>query len=813
MSFSFRLISHPADEGKSNPRLLKDHLSEVGNISKKVAEKLSFIDFPIKSEQISKVAYLIGICHDFGKATSFFQEYIKHPDNPNKTEKRFHSQISSLFGYYVVAKETGDKDLAYIAYYVIYYHHSDLDEFLTNITSIKRRVNLVTEQATDIGKGSATELQAIYDILIGRGNVDILDFLSPTTLSRLYSEICSNNNFESVNPKSLNNYFMFLLFYSILLYSDKLSASGIGYDGIDHERKVWSSIPPSLIDSYVSKLSSEVALDNNRLSEINALRNKAYQDVTRSIQSLDIKRNRLLLVELPTGLGKTMISVAAAIRLREKVEKEFGFRPRIVYSLPFLSIIDDNFSRISEAFLPLANGKQVPTSLLLKHHHLADIYFSFSNTESYGSEDNTRRILLMEGWNSEFIVTSFVQLFHSLITNRNSTAMKFPNIINSIIILDEVQALRLEYLPLVKEVLKFLTEKMNSWIIFMTATMPAFIDPGEATSLVSDSENYFRQMDRIEYVRIKDPLTLDNLVSDIMKIEKKSIMVVVNTIESSRQIYIRLKSALMKTKNSPDTSKGYADFGDLSLVYLSSGVTPHQRTERIRFIKESSKRCIAVTTQLVEAGVDIDFDIVIRDLAPLDSIVQAGGRANRNNQRARGEVRLIKLVDNKGEEYAKKIYDPVLLDITEGLLDGMFKDKDKISETEMHHYVKDYYEEIRKTKNDKEYKKYLGYLETLMFNEIHKFSLIENTYEKADVFVPIDDRAKEVWKRYMAIRGIPDPLKRYNELLGIRNSFYDYVVSVNKELVGNVDEPVVNANEYSIKWDNETGVSDHDPFW
>ena len=817
---SFRLISHPEGEGRPGPKHLKDHLFEVGSISKEVADGLSMGDFPLTRDRISTIAYLIGVCHDFGKATSFFQQYITHPDNPNRTQKRFHSQISSLFGYYVVDKITGDRDLAYIAYYVIYYHHGDMADLLKNEERLENEyLELVKEQASDMSTNSAEELHAIYDSLLGPGKVDI-DYFLTHVAADLYSKVFENiDAFVDGKRKSTDNYFTFLLFYSILLYSDKLSASGIDHGNINRERQAWSSIPASVIDGYVSGLPPKVALNGNRLSEINILRNEVYEKVIESMRLLDIKSDRFLLIKLPTGMGKTMISVASALRLRERVEKVFGFRPRIIYSLPFLSIIDDNFDKISDALSPLASGGEIPTSLLLKHHHLAEIYFSFSgnknqsDTESYGVKDIQRRFLLMEGWNSEFVVTSFVQLFHSLITNRNSSAMKFANIANSIIILDEVQALRHEYLPLVREVLKFLTEKLNSWVIFMTATMPVFLDEEEATNLVPEQEKYFDKMDRAEYTRIEDTLSLDDLAGEVLKTKEKSVMVVVNTIESSRQLYELLKLTLVKEKGEPDTEKGYADFADMNLIYLSSAVTPHQRKERIKLIKESGKRSIVVSTQLVEAGVDIDFDMVIRDMAPLDSIVQAGGRVNRNNLRTMGEVRLVRLVDERGDEYARRIYDPVLLDITKRKLDNIFKDRDRVTEAEMHECVNSYYEEVRNTKSDIKSKRYLEYLETLMFDEIHKFNLIENTYQKADVFVPIDAEAKKVWENYVAIRKTPDPMERYGKMLGIRNRFYDYVVSVRKELVGNVEEPVVNADEFSVRWNLETGVKGLDLIW
>lgn len=817
MLSSFRLISHPAEKGRHPPKLLKDHLDEVGSISKAAVETLSLENFPLRDD-ISHLVYLIGTCHDFGKATSFFQRYIEDPDNSDRSEKRFHSQLSSLFGYYVVSKIMKDEDLAYIAYYVIYYHHGDLGELLTNYDVLSNKYwGLVQQQSNDILRFSQMELQVIYDNLLGSGNVSVHDFLSSDTLSALRDRVKKQTDRFIYNPSTtMDHYFEFLFAYSVLLYSDKLSASGIGYDKIAGEKKRQSPVSASIIDEYVSRLSSIAGDGSSNTLEINALRNEAYREAMNSLKSLDLSKDRFLLIELPTGLGKTMISVGTALRLRESIMNEFGYRPRMIYSLPFLSIIDDNFDKITDAFLPVTGGVKVPASILLKHHHLAEVYFSFSDNgrspdiESYAYRDMERQYLLMEGWNSEFIVTSFIQLFHSIITNRNSSAMKFLNITNSIIIIDEVQAIHSGHLNLIREVLKYIAEKLNSWIIFMTATMPAFLEPGDAKNLVPDPQKYFGAMNRVLYRRTEGSLTLKELANEVLSITGRNIIVVMNTIDSSRQLYLLLRSRLERDRGKPITVEGYADFEGIRLIYLSSAVTPRQRKDRLKLIKQKhgdgGELYIVITTQLVEAGVDIDLDVVVRDRAPLDSIVQAGGRANRNGAQSLGEVRLVRLVDEKGNEYATKIYDPVLLNITDEMLDEMFRNKNAISEDELHMFILEYYKRVRTKKINKISNDYLAYIGNLQFKDVHGFSLIEKTYEKADVFIPLNEEARKTWKEYESIKKIPDPIKRHEEMLNIRNRFYDYVVSINKKFIGDANEPVVNATEFSIEWDDETGV-------
>src|SRR5690606_30759958 len=136
----------------------------------------------------------------------------------------------------------------------------------------------------------------------------------------------------------------------------------------------------------------------------------------------------------PTGAGKTLTALTYALELRRRVEDELGWSPRIVYALPFVNIIDQNYDVLRATLQPAVEAGAEMDALLVKHHHIAEPEIQ------EGAEEGTNQSELVETWDAEVVVTTFVQLFESLLTVRNSSARKLHNLAGSIVILDEVQA-------------------------------------------------------------------------------------------------------------------------------------------------------------------------------------------------------------------------------------------------------------------------------------------------------------------------------------------------------------------------------------
>lgn len=185
-----------------------------------------------------------------------------------------------------------------------------------------------------------------------------------------------------------------------------------------------------------------------------------------------------------------------------------------------------------------------------------------------------------------------------------------------------------------------------------------------------------------------------------------------------------------------------------------------------------------VSTQVIEAGVDLDFDTLFRDLAPLDSIVQSAGRCNRH-AKSRGTVKVEKLA-REGKVFAGQIYDRILLDITERLLSGK-----RFSETELASVFDEYQQALVRRKDvEGSSDAIMESLKKLRFDgpaeqsPISSFRVIEEDYPRLEVFVPVDEDGERLFAKYMEIRANEDPFERMHAFQRIKRDFYLYVVSV-----------------------------------
>lgn len=755
---SSELYSHPN-------RLLEDHL--IGTA--KLAE-LFLAEKPIEiKDRLNGIVKVIALSHDIGKATKFFQKYLKAENEEkerlkNQKETR-HSLLSAVCAYYLTKHVTGDKIFPVFSFLTIKRHHGDLRDVRDDILFDESDIKLLNIQLEYIDDES-------FLILCSK----LYDQGLPLLLNR---EIISqwidgfameSNQIKRMTRKingSVSNYIMLNLIYSILLDADKSDV--VIRDISVFERNVF--ISSRLVDNY--KLQTSF-----KNSPINHLREKAYQEITGSNIGLD---GKIYSINLPTGLGKTLTSLSFALKLR----KQIGQNHRIIYALPFLSIIEQN-SVVFESVLKI-NGIEPSSNILLKHHHLSEIFYKKDDNEFESDEAR----ILVEGWNAEIIITTFIQLFHSLISNQKKSIRKFHRFANSIIILDEVQSIPIKYWSLLKNVLMQISRMLNTYIILVTATEPLIFEKDDVTGL-GDRDFYFKSIDRIVMKPLLyNDLTIAELATHFNLKDKRSYLFIFNTITATKSFY-----NLIKEDKIPST-------------YLSTHLTPKERLKRIEEIK-NGKYKVVVSTQLVEAGVDIDFDVVIRDLAPLDSINQSAGRCNRSGIK-RGEVYIVSLKDDKGRRYCSYIYDPVLIDITLKILRG----RKEIKESDFLALTEEYYSETEKKKSQDISKVLVEAITKLRYDSeddrasISDFQLIEEDYPKIDVFIELDEDAKKIWQQYLALKDVKDLFERKKLFDLLKSNFYQYVISIPANIenmpplfgeIGYVEQPIL--EDY---YDKETG--------
>jgi len=737
--FSFsELLSHP-------DFLLKDHINETANTIEKITSS------KILPSEVKELAKIIGYCHDFGKATSFFQEYIRKTDNLSKDIKlKNHSKISAAFTYHAIREnlDLGASLYPIIGWYVVLKHHGNLK----NLSPDKieeywiegKNDQIIRKQAEDI-KENPDKIVDIYGDFEYRFKIkNFLDEISSSG-NELYESIKRDAFDLDLKIEELDYYVNTLLLYSILQESDKFSAADVSYP----ERNKVPSY--DIVDKYIEEI---IQPEDN---EINRLRSEASEEIISCIKKVDISRERIFSITLPTGLGKTLSAFKSALKLREIIKDEKGVGPRLIYSLPFLSIIEQNYDTIEEVLE--YDLDEIPPDILLKHHYLSKGYRRKDDEENPIGD-----LLLTESWHSEIVITTFVQLFESMITNKKNRARKFHNITNSIIILDEIQSIPRKYWKLINNFLQKLAEKYECWIIFMTATQPLIFQRKEMTELVDNKEKYFSAMDRIEYEDQRKIDNIDELKTKMLETSRESnndIMAVMNTIGSAEDLFDRIKNDLTDQED---------------LIFLSTNLLPQDRLKKINKIKESDNQKFIVTTQLIEAGVDIDVDEIYRDFAPFDSIVQAAGRCNRENKGDEGKVQIMKLRDEDVDtEYSNYIYDGVLLNSTSEGIDEL----DSFSEKDFNlKGVNQYYHKLKSRGSDKESDEILNYIKNLNFSKAREFRLIKKEYEEVSIYVEKNDEAVRTRKDIERIFDSSWGYERKAKMLKKRNDFYKNIIDL-----------------------------------
>lgn len=784
------LMSHPNKK-------LENHLKNVADFSYDV---FNFLEIENK-ELFSNISFLIGLTHDFAKSTSFFQTYLS---DHTKKENTQHSFLSAIFTYYVV-KNYLDKNninfesnLSIISYIVVLAHHGNLKDITKLDDYNEKKINskMVLKQIEDL-KSSDDNLSKFYDDF----EIDFFRFFDE--FDEISEEITDGLLIFSFEG-NIDNYFYILLFYSSLLDADKMDAS-------ESKRINRENIPGDIVDIF-KKNNLRDSKDN-----INKTREEAYQEVNGNILNMDLNE-RILSIELPTGIGKTFTGVSAALKLKERINNELNFNPRIIYSLPFLTIVDQNSDIISSI---LNESSLNGSNFLLNHNHLSDMNYKSNDLENY---DISNSKILIEGWNSEIIVTTFIQFFYSIISNKNKSLRKFHNITNSIILLDEIQSLPYKYWKIINLFFKKLAYEYNCWIILMTATQPYIFKENEIKSLVDNVDYYFNKFDRVNYNFNLDSQNFEDFkkefVDKISNDSKNDYLVVLNTINSSKELYEFIKDyySVMDYDIYLDDCNGICYIeDDIQLIYLSNNIIPKHRLEKINAIKESNRQSIVISTQLIEAGVDIDVDIIYRDLAPLDSLVQTAGRCNRSGNKEKGIVNVISLKNENGKSYSSFIYDSLLLNKTKEVLTSL----NQISEKEFNlAAAKNYFKLIYNSGTQDDY--LIKIIENLRFPEIpSNFKLIEEDIQKVDVFVVINSEAKLLFEKYNDIINNYKGFDRKNEFLKIKNKFYKYVISVDETKIGSANNLCndeifyIGENDVFRKYDLDTGFKpedDENPF-
>lgn len=327
----------------------------------------------------------------------------------------------------------------------------------------------------------------------------------------------------------------------------------------------------------------------------------------------------LFSLTVPTGGGKTLSSLAFALK-----HAEVHGMDRVIIAIPFTSIVEQTAATLKSIF---------GTENVLEHHSNYD--FSDFNEKDGPSAQR----LATQSWDSPLVVTTNVQLFESLFACKPGKSRKIHNVAKSVIILDEAQTLPDNLLKPTLAMLEELTLAYGTSVVLCSATQPALdtlwpfgSQPREITIHTESFPKAFGS--RVAYHNL-GMLDGEELADRLA--EEHQALCILGTKKGARWLYDEIARRLQESKSlDPDTS--WAEEG---LFHLSAAMTPSHRSKVLANIRqrlEDGERCIVVSTQLVEAGVDVDFPTVYRELAGIDSVVQAAGRCNREGRRSGGSV-------------------------------------------------------------------------------------------------------------------------------------------------------------------------------
>lgn len=594
-------LAHIGQGGDPHP--LSDHLREVAALARESA-------VPLKSENW---AYLAGLWHDLGKYRAGFQQYIRQVNGheahiegklPSGSDKT-HSAAGALHALRTLEARLGPTGtvLARVLAYVIAGHHAGLADW---VADLDRR--LAGDPAADSEREYAQALVACSAHEPGLLALPD-DFSLATALAAIPGP-------ASAQPLTTSLWIRML--FSTLVDADFLDTERFLNQGKARARAGFPHLATyaEQLTAHLSDMASHTQRDGRCDDPV--IRARA-QVLDKCLAKARLKPGVFTLT-VPTGGGKTLSSLAFALQHAQVHGKR-----RVIYAIPYTSIIEQT----ADIFGSIFGSENV-----VEHHSQSDV----------DDRDETQRgRLACENWDAPLIVTTNVQLFESLFASRTSRCRKLHNIANSVVVLDEAQLLPPEFLQPILDALNVLVTHYGVTLVLCTATQPTLVDaprfdPRQSlrglppvTRIIDDESSLFAALQRVEIewpIDLHTPLTTASLVSRVAQHE--CVLIIVNTRNDAAEIVEALDAET-----------------DHSSLHLSAAMCGQHRADviaqiraRLRARRDGSdtRPLRVVSTQLVEAGVDIDFPVVFRALAGLDSVAQAAGRCNREGKLPDGRM-------------------------------------------------------------------------------------------------------------------------------------------------------------------------------
>ncbi|AVX44181.1 CRISPR-associated helicase/endonuclease Cas3 [Campylobacter concisus] len=639
----------------------------------------------------------VKLYHDIAKLKNNFQIYIRDTSN-DKLDKN-HSLLSA---YFFLLNSKFDEIPTLFGFLAIVSHHGDV----VNLMTLAREANKFFKNQKELEQwdevaGAAKNIK-IYSGLSTKKD-EFLDRAEKLRQYLVLSQYRHKFTYEDfINFKSL---------YSNLIYNDKFEAI------FSMPKQQSKDIPIDVLESDIQNLPPNKKRD--------AFRNFVLNNFD--------KECKLFTLTAPTGYGKTLTALNFALKFN---------KPRIIYALPFTSIIDQTYDIVAKIY-------KNSDILVSKAHHKTTI-----GEENLTQEDRYSKIkFLMESFSGEINVTTLYQLIFALFGNKNKDNVKFNQLKNSVVIIDEAQAIPYNFRKDFILLCEIISQRLGTIFIFMSATMP-----------VIKSEN-FKEISNLDYFSKQDRYVIkwldiggeDELLEKICEAASdKNTLVVVNTIKKAQELFTKLRD-----KFSCFCLNGYM-YDD------------HKRAtiEAVRCAVNKSKvdplasKILLISTQSIEAGVDLDFDIGFREVSPISSIIQTAGRVNRHFGATRGELYVFPEIS----KFTNLIYGDLYK--VSGTILSDLKQKE-VRESEILEISNLYFQKIS---NQLENLHVKSEIEKLEFENINQKieEIMNDNYKQTIIIEPKENFIKDFEAKIFEIKNSP------NEKFTIKDLFKNHIRKLSK---------------------------------
>ncbi|WP_059172764.1 CRISPR-associated helicase/endonuclease Cas3 [Bacillus sp. FJAT-27445] len=585
-----------------------EHLKEVKILAEQFGEKIG----------IKHLAGLAGMLHDMGKYTNDFRNYIleavNNPDNPPKRGSVDHSTAGGklLFELYH-SSEKRDPYKCIIAEIVgnaIISHHSYLHDFLNP--------NLESPYLNRVHQKELNEYENTRTLFFEKVITEP-DFHN--YVDKAVAEL--KNTLAKTSSALVEQQLMFLtkFIFSILIDADRTNTREFEENAAEYPPVETAPIFEKYYERLMEKINS-FKMSNHSESPINKLR----ANMSNQCDEFAARPSGVYTLSIPTGGGKTLASLRYAL----KHAKIHG-KKRVVFVVPYTTIIEQNAEEVRKILQDDAN--------ILEHHSNVVIDDQDNDENQDGLININQKLkLAKDNWDAPIIFTTMVQYLNVFFAKGSRNIRRLHNLAESVIIFDEVQKVPIHCVSLFNQSLNFLKTNSKVSIVLCTATQPAldFVEhkleinaDGEIVQNLKEVVSAFERTEIVDKAtgNIFDSEMLSDFVIDKIQ-EINSVLVILNTKSVVRKLYSLLKENNM----------------GIPIYHLSTSMCAFHRNEILRKVRKNLKnnnKIICISTQLIEAGVDVSFECVIRSLAGLDSIAQAAGRCNRHGEKPLQQVYII----------------------------------------------------------------------------------------------------------------------------------------------------------------------------